>query len=116
MIEEILIDYLSRALSIPVYAEVPVIKPSRYVIIEKTGSSNMNHIYSATIAIQSYSSGSMLDAMNMNERVKESMAVIPDPSIGRVTLNADYNFTNTNTKEYRYQSVFSITLAGGTLL
>ena len=116
MIETILVDYLNRALGIPVYAEVPVIKPSRYVIVEKTGSSTRNHIYSATIAIQSYSSMSMLDAMNMNERVKNCMADIPDSSVGRVVLNADYNFTNTRTKEYRYQSVFNITLAGGTQL
>lgn len=116
MIEGILIEYLGRMLSVPVYAEVPQVKPSRYVIVERTGSSSRNHIYTATIAIQSITTVSMYDAAHLNEQIKECMGDIQDPVIGRVALNADYNFTNTNTKEYRYQSVFNITRAGGTKL
>lgn len=114
MIEQIIIEYLNGLHNAPAYAEVPAVKPSRYFIVEKTGSSTMDHIYSATIAIQSYSSGSMEDAMNMNEIVKDAMADIDNALIGSVRLNADYNFTNTSTKEYRYQAVFNITRAGGT--
>lgn len=116
MIEQIIIECLNGLDNAPAYAEVPAVKPSRYFIVEKTGSATVNHIYTATIAIQSYSSVSMEDAMNMNELVKEEMADIDSPYLGSVKLNADYNFTNTSTKEYRYQAVFNITLAGGTKL
>lgn len=116
MIEQIIIESLNGLDNAPAYAEVPASKPSRYFIVEKTGSATVNHIYTATIAVQSYSSVSMEDAMNMNELVKEEMADIDSPYLGAVKLNADYNFTNTSTKEYRYQAVFNITLAGGTKL
>ena len=29
-------------------------------------------------------------------------------SISKIKLNSDYNFTDTETKEYRYQAVFDI--------
>ena len=109
MIEQTIIEYLNSLQSAPAYAEVPVTKPFRYFLVEKTGSATVNHIYTATIAIQSYSSVSLLDAMNMNEAIKEAMASITDTSIGSVRLNADYNFTNTSTKEYRYQALFEFT-------
>lgn len=116
MIEQIIIEYLNSLGNAPAYAEVPVEKPSRYFIVEKTGAASVNHIYTATIVIQSYSSVSLLDAMNMNDLVKDGMGDFDSPYLGSVKLNADYNFTNTNTKEYRYQAVFNITLAGGTKL
>lgn len=111
MIEKIVLDYLNNALSVPVWAEIPKGEepPAEFVLIEKTGSSKRDHINYATLAIQSYAA-SMFDAAVLNEYVKEAMdAVIQLDSICASKLNSDYNFTDTETKEYRYQAVYDIT-------
>ena len=110
IIEEIVRDYLSKKLILtPVRLELPNNPPDIIVVLEKTGSNEVNHIKSATFAIQSYSK-SMLDAMELNEQVKQAMKDIVElDQIGACNLNSDYNFTDTTTKKYRYQAVFDIT-------
>jgi hypothetical protein len=109
MIEEILYDYLGDSLSVPVYLEIPYEYPSKFYVIEKTGGGQVNHIKSATIAIKSYAD-SMYDAAQMNEELKEVMLgdILILDEIASVQLNSDYNFTDTTTKQYRYQAVFDI--------
>lgn len=109
MIEKIIYDYLSEALSVPVYMQKPEkLTVDEYVVIEKTGSSTENHIETATLAIQSYSA-SLFGAATLNKGVKQAMreAVALD-EISSIRLNTDYNFTDTATKQYRYQAVFVI--------
>lgn len=110
MIEKILRDFLVDYLSAPVYTEIPKSYPSRFYTIEKTGSARDNHINSSTVALKSYSSVSLYDAAEMNEELKEVMLynLIESPEIIRVELNSDYNFTDSATKQYRYQAVFDI--------
>ena len=51
----------------------------------------------------------MLLAAQLNEEVKEVMMTITIlPSISSCRLNADYNFTDTTKKRYRYQAVFDL--------
>lgn len=109
MIEEILYEYLGDSLSAPVYLEIPKDYPSRFYVIEKTGGAQVNHIKSATVAIKSYGE-SMYDAVSMNEELKDAMlnGLIELAQIASVRLNSDYNFTDTTTKQYRYQAVFDI--------
>jgi len=108
MIEEIIKDYLKSALEIPAIMELPESLPQKFVLIEKTGGSVENHIYSATIAVQSYAE-SLYEAAKLNERVKVAMDSITTLSdIGSCRLNSDYNFTNTSIKRYRYQAVFDL--------
>lgn len=109
MIEEILRNYLGDSLSAPVYLEIPKDYPSRFYVIEKTGGAQVNHIRSATVAIKSYGE-SMYDAANMNEELKDAMlyGLAELAQIASVRLNSDYNFTDTTTKQYRYQAVFDI--------
>ena len=109
MIEKVILDYLSDRLSVETRMERPDNPPTRYVLIEKTGSGRRNLIYSSTLAVQSYAE-SMVEAAKLNEEVKEAMfnAVILN-EVGRVSLNSDYNFTDISSKQYRYQAVFDIT-------
>ena len=101
-------NYLRNNLSVPVYVEKPTQKPTRYVVIDKIGSSKENHLLSSTIAFQSYAE-SKYEAALLNEEVKEVVEnMIELDEIAGVTLNSDYNFTDTTTKEYRYQAVFDI--------
>jgi hypothetical protein len=110
MIEKTVKDYLADALDVPVWMEKPKTEelPEEYVLLEKTGSSEGNCIYRATLAIQSYA-GSMYDAASLNEAVKTVMkGLVAMPEVGKVKLNTDYNFTDTKTKEYRYQAVYDL--------
>jgi len=110
MIEKTILDYLSECLpDVPVYMEVPANRPAFFVVIEKTGSSRINHIDSATIAVQSYGA-TLYDAAALNERVKAAMLdAITLDSISRAALNSDYNYTDTASHHYRYQAVFDVT-------
>lgn len=108
MIDKTIYDYLNNCMDVPVYMEKQDSMPETYVLIEKTGSSVSNYIYSATFAIQSYST-SMYKASELNEIVKEKMDdLITLPNISKSSLNSDYNFTDTQTKKYRYQAVYDI--------
>lgn len=108
MIEQTVRDYLGNILSVPVHTEVPDNPPSSFVIIEKTGGSSTDHISTNTIAIQSYA-GSMYLASLLNEEVKQAMEnIITLNTISRCSLEGDYNYTDTRTKHYRYQAVFSL--------
>lgn len=112
MIEVNAYKYLSTALqaeSIPVYMMAPENKPARYVLMEKTASTCVDHIETATIAIQSYGP-TLLDAMNVNEAVKAAMLDITrENDFSKVVLNSDYNFTDTSTRQPRMQAVFVLT-------
>lgn len=110
MIEKIIYDYLSSSnLGAPVYTEIPKNPPSAFFVIEKTGGAITNHIESSTVAIQSYAA-SLYEASVANELVKDAMlyGLIDEPEVASVELNSDYNFTDVETRRYRYQSVFSI--------
>ena len=111
MIEQIILDYFESIQDFPVtpYVMRPENAPTSYIIIERTGGSSTNKIKSATIAIQSYAP-TLLDAATLNEAVKEAMEdIITLDSISSCRLQNDYNFTNTATKQPRYQAVFNLT-------
>lgn len=114
MIELIVYNYLKSMFTtssetVPVYMEVPEEMPGTFIVIEKTGSGVDNKIGSATIAVQSYAP-TLYDAALLNERVKAFLDVMTDTEpVFRCKLNSDYNYTDTQTKRYRYQAVFDLT-------
>lgn len=108
MIETVILQHLSNSLSVPVFMELPSPLPASFVVIEKTGSGEANHIHDAAFAVQSYG-GKLREAMELNELVKTAMKdAVSLNSIIRVSLNGDYNFTDTRMKRYRYQAVFDL--------
>lgn len=107
--EEKILDFL-KANGFTCYTEEPVKKPSEYVLIEKSGSSDAGDgLYSSLYSFKSYST-SMYKASKLNDEVKKAVRGMPQnvPGISDVTLNGDYNFTDSETRRYRYQSVFDI--------
>lgn len=108
MIEVIILDYLKENMDVPIFLETPKVEPNKYILFEKTSSSNSDKINSATFAFQSYAM-SMYEAARLNESLKWCMlGMIELDEIGKIKLNTDYNFTDTTTKKYRYQAVFDI--------
>ena len=111
MIETIVLNSLSQSLeNIPVYMEVPEDKPTKYVILEKTGSNRENRIDQATFAVQSIAP-TLYEAAALNEQCKTVMDYLPYATneIFSSSLDSDYNFTDTETKERRYQAVYILT-------
>ena len=83
MIEEIIQNYL-RENAFPCYLSVPEKPSGNFCVLEKTGSSYEDGIFTATLAVQSYGSSDY------------------------ATLNTDYNFPDTTRKLPRYQAVFEV--------
>lgn len=103
-----LLQYLNEHLSVEAYAEAPD-ELTDYVLLEQTASSRSNHIITTTIAVQSYGK-SLLEAMALSREVETVMGgFLALGNITRVELETDYNFTNTTTKQYRWQAVYNIT-------
>ena len=108
MIETIIKNHLDLELEVGIFLEKPSSTVESYVVLEKTSSGKRNHLPTAVFAFQSYAK-SLYAAAELNERVKmavESLILLDE--IRGVSLNSDYNFTDTTTKEYRYQAVFDI--------
>ena len=108
MIEKVILDYLNKNLSVQAFLEKSGDMPDKYVLFEKISSNKRNHIPSSTFAFQSYGK-SMYEVAVLNEELKETVEnMIILNEISGIRLNSDYNFTDTETKEYRYQAVFGI--------
>lgn len=109
MIEKTVLDYLSAQLSpVPVYMETPEDPPEKYVLIEKTGGSMHDQIWTATLAVKSISP-TLYGAASLNASVISAMlCIVNDADVSACSLNSNYNFTDTRTKKYRYQAVFDL--------
>lgn len=109
MIEKNIIDFLSARVSDEVMLMRTQVAPERFYLIEKTGSSVENHVYASTIAIQSYAP-TLQEAATMSDLlIRLMLNSLPElPNIYGVSLNAEYNYTDTATKTTRYQAVFDV--------
>ena len=99
MIEELIQNFLSGRLSVPVRLTVPTPAPDRFVVLEKTGSGYEDGLYDATLAVQSYGPNATdhdgtLDASRLNEEVKAAMEDAADTAgtCPAVSLSTDYRF------------------------
>ena len=107
MIEKIVLDYL-KSKNINAYMERNNGIKGDFVLIEKTGGGEENHIKNSTLAIQSFSD-SLNNTALLNEKIKELMKqIIELDEVSKCSLNSDYNYTIPNTKEYRYQAIFDL--------
>lgn len=110
MIEEIILHALERGTGVPVYMEMPVDPPDAFCIIERTGGGQRGpEQRAALVAVQSYGQ-TLLEAAELNETVLDIMRELQyeELSVINCELNSAYNFTDENTKRYRYQAVFDL--------
>lgn len=108
MIETTIKEFLDSHLSVPVFLERQDEMPDSFVLFEKTSGGKRNQLSSSTFAFQSYEK-SMYEAAKLNEELKEAVEdMIVLNEISGIKMNSDYNYTDTTTKEYRYQAVFDI--------
>lgn len=109
MIEKTLLKFLKKELGAEIGLSKESIKGKSYILLERTSGSEKNKIKHCTFAFQSYAP-SLFKACELNEKLKTAMEkALNLDEIASVKLDNDYNFTDTETKEYRYQAVFDIT-------
>ena len=114
MIEKTVYDYLRSSISAPVYMEFPEVPttdlPEEFVVLQKVGDSIEDYVWSASIAIQSYSLNSLYNAAALSEEVRNAMDVMADEvdEVSESKMSTEANFTDASTKRYRYQSVYII--------
>lgn len=108
-IEAFIIEFLSARLDVPVSGDRPDLSTAtKFVTVEKTGSNYANHISSAEIAVQSWST-SRAAASELNEKVKKAMAeALHQDCISRCALDTDYNFPDLASKRPRYQALYEV--------
>lgn len=108
MIEVILRNYLLEVLDEEVYLSYPKNAPSDFVLIDKIGSGESDHLPSSTFAFQSYSD-SKYGAIVLNDKVKLAIKnSVQLTEVSGVQLNSDYNFPDLVRKKQRYQAVYDI--------
>lgn len=108
MIEKIILDYLTATLSVPVAVERAETPPPKYVLIERTGGGEVNHVMQATVAIQAYAQSRYDAAALMQEVIDAMHGILTLKSIGSAKLSTFYNYTDTEEKTYRYQAVYDL--------
>jgi len=107
-IETRVIGYLTGELSVPVSGDIPHPMPPKFVTVEKTGGGMANRLPHATIAVQSWAE-TRDEADSLNEQTKAAMlGLVSLDSVSRCALDADYNYTDEETRRYRYQAVFDV--------
>lgn len=108
MIEIKIRNLLEQNLNIPVFLEQPINKPDKYLLIERKGMGEENHLGGSLFMFQSYAE-SMYQAALLNEEVINAVKdLIVVDEIVSIKLNTDYIFTDVTSKRYRYQAVFDI--------
>lgn len=117
MIETTIRNYLAGALDgVPVFLEMPETPsarhphiPDTFVLIERIAGGKSEQIHTASLALQSYSRKSLYEAASLDEQVRDAMDDFDSlENIGAVRLSSNYNFTDTETKFYRYQAVYDV--------
>ena len=112
MLEEILYEFLNNGVDLdaPVYTMIPKDQPAEYYVFELTGSSNKDHINKSTIVIRSHAQ-SLKRAADLAYDIDNTMlhALKRLDYIAGVERNTVSNFTDQDTRTYRYQGVYVIT-------
>lgn len=108
MIEAIVIKYLSNKLQdVPVFAEVPVKAPKKFVVIEKIDGGQRNQIKASSISIQCYDD-TLAKASALIDLVDDTIyGIVENDLISRVELGGSSRNTDIETKSYRYENIYN---------
>ena len=98
MIEQIVLDYLTEHIDVPVFMELPEVPsedyptmPERFILLEKVGGGQTDHIDSGSIAVQSYSLNSLYEAASLDEEMRNVMfGMVALNSISEIRLASNY--------------------------
>ena len=111
-IEEFVIDYLSAQLAaspaVGVSGSVPHPLPDEFATVEKTGETAVNHIRTAQIHVDAWStSRAAADALATRE-ISAMAGITALPEISCCALNSSYNNPSQEFKKPRYSATFTL--------
>ncbi len=109
MIETTVIQFLSKALTVPVSGRIPANPPQSFVIVRKRDSERADHIDTALIELQCYAA-SQLEAAELSQQVQaaiDSMVILDN--ISCCEFGGDYDDPDTENKRERYTAMYNIT-------
>ena len=114
MIELDVKNFIDENLDYKAYMERPTKYTDAFFVIEKISGGRTEHLDTARVTIQTYAP-SMYLAASICEKLNDAMLndFIVLPNITSVELISTYNYPDTATKNYRYQSLFEIYYYGG---
>ena len=108
MIETVILDFVSATMGVPVRMEIPADRPTRLVVLTRSGRGRENGLHAANLIADSYAE-SLAEAAALNEQVKAVLDELETlDEISSAELATDYPVTDTGTKQYRYQAVYEI--------
>lgn len=108
MIESILIDQLKTETGHDAFVMVPDDMPGEFYIIDRTATSQANHIVTINCAVQSYAK-SAARAAEMAEQAVACLEALADrDDFSKCEMYNLYMFTDTVRKRPRYQAMFEI--------
>lgn len=108
MIDLVILDFLSAALDVPVRMEIPADRPTRFVVLKRSGRGRESYLETCNLITESHAE-SLLEAAALNEQVKAAMDTLVNlDEISSAELSTDYPLTDTASKQYRYQAVYEI--------
>jgi len=106
LFEEVLLKYMNQNMKIKSYTERSSSQEDEFYVIDRIGGSSNRSYDTSTIAIQSYAKTKYRAAKNDEAMRKCILEMVSLDNILNVELNSFYDYTDTNTKNFRYQSVF----------
>lgn len=109
MVEKDIRDGLVDRLDVPVYTELPDTLPASYVHLVRSGHYIENYVHHATITMWSVAE-SLYEAAVLDETVQEAMEdMYSSDVVSGLSLENNYNDTDSVTREYKYRSEYLIT-------
>lgn len=108
-VEERILTFLSKKMApIPVYMMRPEEPDSEYCIMEVNTGQEVNRVVGASVTVRSVAP-TLYRAATLSYQVIAAMRDLVDVNnVTSCALNSNVNYTDTTTKEYRYQTLFTI--------
>lgn len=108
LIEKIIIDFINSESPVNAYLQIPSSPPEKYIIVDKIGSKEKNFIHESSLALQSYAP-TLQECAELSEALMElSSRLVELDEIIKVEIVRNYNFTNPEKKQHRYQTVIRV--------
>lgn len=111
MIETQVFDYVSTVSGVPCFMEIPANPPAEFIVIERIGgAANELGFNTATFAVQTYGETLYKAANLAHDIVPELLQLRYEvDNVSFIDVSAGpYNFTDTDNKRYRYQTVYEL--------
>ena len=120
-VEEIIIDYLTEnsitGIGEHVYAEKPVDQEDAYILIRRTGGSERDYIRSYLMITEvcvRRDEGNGLTKLYaadiFEELLRKMQSITGTTALYGCHKNSDYDATDPDSKEYRYQALWEVTM------